>query len=129
MQEVFAKLLLHKKSLKDQYPSSLLFRMSTNICLNVIHGDRFMASSDNRDILMNIAAHDDSERALMTRDMLDRIFRKEKPSTREIAVMIFVDGMTLSEVAGEVGLSMSGVRKRIRELRRRAEIKKEIYYE
>ena len=129
MQEVFTKLLIYKKRLKAQYPSSLLFRMSTNICLNMIRGDRFMASGDNRDILVNIAAHENSERTLVTRDLLDRLFRKEKPSTREIAVMYFVDGMTLKEVASEAGMSISGVRKRIRELRMRAEIKKEIYHE
>ena len=60
--------------------------------------------------------------------MLKKIFKKENPSTREIAVMIFVDGMTHQEVADEIGLSVSGVRKRIRELRTRMEIKKEIYY-
>lgn len=43
--------------------------------------------------------------------------------------MYFVDGMTLREVAGEVGLSLSGVRKRIRELRIRVKQTKEIYNE
>ncbi|MFC2142178.1 RNA polymerase sigma factor [Acidobacteriota bacterium] len=129
MQEVFTNLLIHKKRLKAQYPSSLLFRMSTNICLNMIRGDRFLSSSDNSDILANIAAFDDSEKALAMRDLLDRLFRKEKPSTREIAVLLFVDGMTLKETAAEVGMSLSGVRKRIRELRQRTRIKKEIYHE
>jgi DNA-binding NarL/FixJ family response regulator len=54
-------------------------------------------------------------------NLLDHIFKREKKSTREIAVMHFVDGMTLKEVADEVGLSVSGVRKRIRELRSRVQ--------
>ncbi len=58
-----------------------------------------------------------------------KIFRKEKPSTKEIAVLHFIDGMTLKEVSEEVGLSLSGVRKRIRELRQQIKIKKEIYDE
>ena len=129
MQEVFTNLLIHKKRLKDQYPASLLFRMSTNICLNMLRGDRFLSSSDNSDILAKIAAFEDSEKTLVMRDLLDRLFRKEKPSTREIAVLVFVDGMTLKETAAEVGMSLSGVRKRIRQLRLRARIKKEIYHE
>ena len=42
---------------------------------------------------------------------------REKPSTRVIAVLHLVDGMTLEEVAREVGLSVSGVRKRLRMLK------------
>jgi len=92
MQEVFTKLLVHKKRLKDRYPSSLLYRMSTNICLNMIRGDRFMASSDNTDILLNIAAHDDNEKTLVTRDLLDRLFKKYKKLVFGLAcrVSIFV---------------------------------------
>ena len=36
-----------------------------------------------------------------------------------MAVLHYRDGMTLEEVAGEVGLSVSGVRKRLRGLRAR----------
>ena len=36
-----------------------------------------------------------------------------------MAVMHYVDGMTLEEVARNVGLSVSGVRKRLRQLRER----------
>ena len=38
-------------------------------------------------------------------------------STRTIAVLHYVDGWTLEEVAQEVSLSVSGVRKRLRVLR------------
>jgi RNA polymerase sigma-70 factor (ECF subfamily) len=84
---------------------------------------------DDQDILTNIAMYDEKEKQLVLENLLNHIFKKEKTSTREIAVMHFVDGMTLKEVAGEVGLSVSGVRKRLRELRARVQIKKEVYYE
>jgi RNA polymerase sigma-70 factor (ECF subfamily) len=61
--------------------------------------------------------------------LLEKIFKKEKPSTREIAVMHFVDGLTFQEVADEIGLSISGVRKRIRQFRSRVMNKREIYYD
>jgi RNA polymerase sigma-70 factor (ECF subfamily) len=49
--------------------------------------------------------------------LLERIFLGEVESTRTIAVLHWVDGMTLEEVANEVGRSVSGVRKRLRTLR------------
>ncbi len=131
MQEVFTKLMISKKRLKGIYPSSLLFRISTNVCLNMIRDQRSHRSIDisNEDLLIQLASYDKGEDRLIIRDLLDRLFRKEKHSTREIATLHFVDGMTLQEVANEVGLSLSGVRKRIRELKARINIKKETYNE
>ena len=68
---------------------------------------------------MQIASAEDHESRLIDRLTLEDIFRHERPSTRAIAVMRYVDGMTLEEVATEVGLSVSGVRKRLRTLRGR----------
>jgi RNA polymerase sigma-70 factor (ECF subfamily) len=131
MQEVFTKLMINQKRLKGIYPSSLLFRISTNVCLNMIREQRSHRSIDisNEDLLIQLASYDMGEDRLILRDLLDRLFRKEKQSTREIATLHFVDGMTLQEVADEVGLSLSGVRKRIRELKARINIKKEAYNE
>lgn len=129
LQDVFTKLLVYRERLKMKYPSSLLFRISTNLCLNIIRDQRLHRTTNDEDLLVNIALYDESEDRTAVRDILERIFKGEKKSTREIAVMHFVDGMTLPEVAREVGLSHSGVCKRIRELRARAKIKKEKYYE
>lgn len=129
MQEVFIKVLLNKKRLKNQYPSSLLFRIATNVCLNILRAQRIYYATNNSDILPEIAQYDESENRLIISNFLDYIFKREKKSTREIAVLHFVDGMTLNEVANAVGLSISGVRKRIRELRAKIKIDKEIYYE
>jgi len=129
MQEVFAKVLTQKIRLKNLFPSSLLFRISTNLCLNLIRDHRKHLSLDQDDLLTQIAVSDEKEERFVIRDTLDRIFKREKPSTREIAVLHFVDGMTLEEVAKEVGLSQSGVRKRIRGLRARIKNSKELRYE
>ncbi len=128
-QEVFAKVLIHKDRLKDRYPSSLLFRISTNTCLNMIRNHHGHSPLDSENPLHGIAFYDESEKTVMMKDILDKIFRKENPSTREIAVMFFVDGMTHKEISDEIGLSVSGVRKRIREFRSRVQTKREIYYE
>jgi len=129
MQEVFIKLLLNQKRLKNQYPSSLLFRIATNVCLNMIRSQKSHQEINDEDILTNIALYDENENRFIVNNLLDHIFKREKKSTREIAVMHFVDGMTLKEVAGAVGLSLSGVRKRLRELRQRTKKIREVYNE
>ncbi|MCP4216570.1 MAG: sigma-70 family RNA polymerase sigma factor [bacterium] len=129
MQDVFTKLLLSKDSLNNQYPSSLLYRMATNVCLNVIRAGTYRREVDTEDVLTNIAFFDEMEQSTIMNSVLDHIFKREKQSTREIAVLHFVDGLTLQQVADEVGLSLSGVRKRIRELRARIKTNKEDYYD
>jgi len=129
MQDVFTKVLMRKENLKGMYPSSLLFRMATNVCLNMIRAQKSHLDISKEGLLAQIAFIDDSEDRMMIKNTLDRIFRKEKKSTREIAVLHFVDGMTLKEVAHEVGLSLSGVRRRIRDLRTRIQIEKEVCHD
>jgi RNA polymerase sigma-70 factor (ECF subfamily) len=126
-QEVFAKLLIHKKQLRNQYPSSLLFRITTNTCLNMLRAQRDRRFIESEAVLENILSFDESEKRTMLKDLLEKIFMKEKLSTYEIAVMHFVDEMTHQEVADETGLSVSGVRKRIREFLTRVKNKREMY--
>jgi RNA polymerase sigma-70 factor (ECF subfamily) len=120
MQETFVKLLTNQDRLTGDYPSSLLFRIATNTCLNIIRGAKRKAEVlGNEELLLNIAAFDETEFLLSSRSLLDHLFKKEKASTREIMVMLYVDKMTLDEVAREIGLSVSGVRKRVREFKAR----------
>lgn len=134
MQEVFMKLILNKKRLKGIYPSSLLLKIATNVCLNIIrakHPYQEHQGQDKEDILINIARYDErksQENRLIINSVLEWIFKKEKKTTREIAVMHFVDRMTLKEIAGEMGLSVSGVRRRLRVLRERIKSNKEVCY-
>jgi len=69
---------------------------------------------------MQIASAEDPAGPAAARSLLARIFRSEKASTGTIAVLHLLDGLTLEEVAGEVGMSVSGVRKRLRLLKERA---------
>lgn len=125
MQEVFVKVMTHRKQLSAQYPSSLLYRMATNICLNKIRSENIRAAQGDEETLCNIACFEENEKCWIIRQLLSKIFKQEKRSTRDIAVMHYVDGMTLKEIAHEVGLSFSGVRKRLRVLRTRIEQMKE----
>lgn len=117
-QEVFLRLLERSSSLHSEYPSSLLWNMATHLCLNRIR-DRKRRGNDtgSEDLLLQIACLDEGQVALETRNLLEKIFGVHPESSRTIAVLHFVDEMSLEEVAEQVKMSVSGVRKRIRALR------------
>jgi RNA polymerase sigma-70 factor (ECF subfamily) len=119
MQEVFVKLILNKHRLNGPYLSNLLFKISTNVCLNRLRGKRRNHSLTELNLVEAIAFYDEHEERTILGDFIDFIFRREKKSTREIAVMHYLEGMTLTEVSQEIGLSVSGVRKRLRVLQER----------
>lgn len=120
MQEVFVRLLSHRDRLHGRYPSSLLYRIATNVCLNIIRECKSHRTAADDDILSRIACGAEQETRTLASVILERLFRREKPSTREMAVLHFVDGMTFQQVARETRMSVSGVRKRLREFRARA---------
>lgn len=116
-QDVFVRLLERQDRLKDDYPSSLLYRMATNLCLNRIRDAKRWKTTADPDLLDQIADWDDTEGRTEALSVLDRLFGRERESTRTMAVLHYVDGMTLEQVANEVSMSVSGVRKRLRGLR------------
>ena len=119
MQDTFVQLIRYKDRLNDEAPSSLLYRMATNVCLNRIRSTSRKPEVSGDDLLSRIAGTDEPEARVTARNLLSRLFSREKVSTRTIATLHLIDGMTLEEVAEEVGLSVSGVRKRLRPLRGR----------
>jgi len=116
-QEVFVRLLQRRGRLDARYPSSLLYRMATNLCLNHIRDRGRRPAVADEDLLMRIASAEEPGGASEARLLLDRLFGRHPESSRTMAVLHFVDGLTLEEVAEETGLSVSGVRKRLRGLR------------
>jgi len=117
MHDVFVKVLVREDELDDRAPSSLLFRIATNVCLNRIRAEGRRREAVDDDLVRRIACSDDPERRSGARLSLSRLFGGEKESSQTIAVLHLLDGMTLEEVASEVGMSVSGVRKRLRRLR------------
>ncbi|MBN2353558.1 MAG: sigma-70 family RNA polymerase sigma factor [Spirochaetales bacterium] len=126
-QDTFVRLLRSRDKLTDAAPSSLLYRIATNVCLNVLRAEKNRTVRDSNDVLLHIADASDHTESFLHRHILDKIFQSEKPTTREIAVMRYVDGMSLEEVAAESGLSVSGVRKRLRALKARIGAQKVVY--
>jgi RNA polymerase sigma-70 factor, ECF subfamily len=127
MQDTFVRLLRYRQKLTAAAPSSLLYRIATNVCLNILRSGKNRTVAAGDDLIDEIAADGNLEESFVRREILDRIFQSEKPTTRAIAVMRYVDGLSLEEVAAESGLSVSGVRKRLRLLRERVRERKEVY--
>lgn len=116
-QEVFVRLIVSQHRLNDQHLSSLLYRIATNLCLNRIRDARRRPETSADERLLQIACAEESGAASDARLLLDRLFGRHPESSRTMAVMHYVDGLTLEQVAAETGMSVSGVRKRLRGLR------------
>jgi RNA polymerase sigma factor (sigma-70 family) len=119
MQDVFVQVIRNRSRLTNQAPSSLLNRIATNVSLNKRRNDRIRNPGGSESILDAIAVASDVEERFAAVRLVDRLLGREPPSTRTIAVLHLVDGLTHQEVAREVGLSVSGVRKRLRTLKGR----------
>lgn len=120
MQDTFVQLLVHQESLRGDAPSSLLYKIATRVCLNILRTERRRSAeaipASDEGILEKVAALTDSagDSRFMARDFLSRIFHGVEESTALMAVLFFFDEMTLEEIAKEVKMSVSGVRKRLR---------------
>jgi RNA polymerase sigma-70 factor, ECF subfamily len=119
MHDVFVEILRRKATLDDRAPAALLLTTATNVCLNRLRSQRRHPEDREEALLQSIAGETGNEARTLARRMLDRIFGAEPESTAVIAVLHHVDRMTLEEVAAEVGMSVSGVRKRLRTLKER----------
>jgi RNA polymerase sigma factor (sigma-70 family) len=125
MHEVFLKILSNQNRLTGEYPSALLYRIATNTCLNRIRNERKHSLNEYLDILHNTSFFENQEEN-STRNLLTYILEKEKESTRQIAVLYFVNGMTIKEIAETMNISISGVHKHLAKLRRKIRDKGEI---
>ena len=116
MQDVFVE-VARRKTMSVDAPSSFLYRTATNVCLNKMRSRKRKPQDLEPELVERIASAPIAEERSLTRDLLARLFSREPESTKLIAVMHLVDGYTLQEVATETGMSVSGVRKRLRKLK------------
>jgi RNA polymerase sigma-70 factor (ECF subfamily) len=112
-QDVFVRLLQHRQRLDDRYPSSLLYRIATNVCLNRLRDRRRDPGRPGDEALDQVTRCPDLDAPLV----LERLFERHPDSTRVMAILHYANGLTLQQVARRCGLSLSGVRKRLRGLR------------
>ena len=118
MQEVFLKVLQKKNTLTVTHPSSLLYRLATNICINRIRSERKHEIKKYLDIFQNTSFFEIQEEETIAKYLFEFVLKKEKGTTRKIAVMYFLNGMTIKEVSATLKLSTSGVHKHLEKLKR-----------
>jgi RNA polymerase sigma-70 factor (ECF subfamily) len=123
LHEVFLKVVSNQNRLTGKYPSALLYRIATNVCLNFIRNEKKHSLNEYLHILHNISFFENQEQDSSARYLLGYILEKEKETPRKIAVMYFINGMTIKEIAETMGLSISGVHKHLDKLRRRIKVK------
>lgn len=117
MHDVFVRLMRERERLDDRALSSLLYRIATNVSLNRLRTKKRRPEAPDDDLLAALAHATDFEEAMQGRTLVQRLFGGVAESTTTMAVMHWVDGMSLEEVSAETGMSVSGVRKRLRVLR------------
>ena len=117
MQDTFVRLIQAHGTLNQEFPSSLLYRIATHAALDRIRTRKRHPEDRDERLLASIADESDMEGRLTAGRFLGRLFGREEESSRVMAVLHFVDGLTLEEVAEQCGFSVSGVRKRLRKIR------------
>lgn len=121
MQDVFLRIIDSKCKIKEVC-SSLFYVTATRVCLNKIRSDKIRSGPDF-DSVSELLADEFSESGrekIEAQMILDKIFESRDKKDVLIAVLHFVDGLTLEETAEEAEMSVSGVRKRISELKKHA---------
>ena len=117
MQETFVNLLRHHESLHGRYPSSLLYRIATNVCLNILRANRRRPSVSADTLPNEIVDATRVEDRILDSLVVEQIFSKSRGGTRRIAEMHYAEGHTLAETAEQAAISISGAYKRLRRLR------------
>ncbi len=115
-QEVFVRALERADRLDDHAPSSLLYTMATRVCLNRLRSARRRPEQPDSALIEALATLSGVEERMHARALLGKLFGRQPESSATIAALYWLDGLTLEEVAARVGMSVSGVRKRLRAL-------------
>ena len=124
VQDVFVKLIRNQQRLRGDYPSSLLYTMATNTCLNRLRWRKHHSESSNDDVSdMLLLSTDTGYDEVDAKLIIDSILSTESEKTRVICYLYFGDNMTLAEIGAMIGLSVSGVRKHLISFQSRARIK------
>lgn len=119
LQDVFAR-MLERRLPAVEFPSTWLYTVATRVCLDRLRSAPVRRNA-GEDLLLDIAVSEDLEEKVTARRILERIFHRHEASTKVMAVLYYLDGLSLEEVAEQVGLSVSGVRKRLDGLRSKSQ--------
>ena len=120
VQDVFLNLLKATKPLHGAFPSSLLYTMATNVCLNRLRTRKREANSDCLSADESFPFEIDTSYEQIDAELLSQaILEGETEELRTICFMYYSDGMTFKEIGAAVGMSISGVRKKLETFKER----------
>lgn len=117
MQDVFVQILRRRDTIEDRGLGGLLHVTATNVCLNRLRGRQRKPHTAVGDLLERIADSSAESAQFEARHLLRGAFAREPASSGVIAVLHLSDGLTLEQTAKMVGMSVSGVRHRLRSLK------------
>jgi RNA polymerase sigma-70 factor (ECF subfamily) len=117
-QEIFERCLRRCDQLRPG-PELLawLYRVSTNACLDRLRSRRNDLQTPLREDDRAWGGSTDHESRMLDRDSLRRLFGAVEKRTREVAVYLYIDGMTQQEVAKVSGITDRSVRNHVARLR------------
>jgi RNA polymerase sigma-70 factor, ECF subfamily len=117
LQEIFLKVLRSYASFRgSSSPSTWLYRVATNHCLNRLR-DRGRAERVDQEVARRI--EQSAEGAIAAREVLERLLARTDERTKAILVYRYLDDMSLQEVADTMGLARNTVASSLRKLERR----------
>ena len=94
--------------------SSLLCTMATRVCLRILKRQRIVFQRFDDENEKDVLADVTSEQRHIVCNQLHFLFAKQRKSTARIAKLALLDGYTHEEVADRMGMSASGIRRRLR---------------
>lgn len=117
--DVFVKFVQVAGRQDIEHPSALLWRIATNHCLNLIAKKSSGEKLSPEPLVLELACAFGGARQLEARSLIRQLFSSSHEKTRYIATLYYLDGMTHEQVAQELGMSVSGIRKQLRGVRAR----------
>jgi RNA polymerase sigma-70 factor, ECF subfamily len=93
-QDVFVRVVVSRERLDTRFAASLLYRIATNVCLNRIRDRRNEPAPVDDERLRLIAGVEDPSGVSDARLLLERLFGRHPESSRTMAVLHYVDGLT-----------------------------------
>jgi RNA polymerase sigma-70 factor (ECF subfamily) len=128
LQTVFTKLIEKKPVIHEKTAVSFFYKMTTNCCIDYVRSLKRKKESSIDHILPFVKNPHNETKKIMHKELLNIIFANVPADTKTMAIMYILDDMTYEEIAKEFNFSISGVRKRISELKRKAMPYKEVLY-
>jgi RNA polymerase sigma-70 factor (ECF subfamily) len=120
-QDVFVKLLRGEEKIHGKFPSSFLYTIATNICLNKLRWRR-RHSETSHEVIEDFASTEKVYDLVEAKMLIEAILKDESAEVRTICYMYHMDGMTLEEIGKAIGISFSAVRKRLKSFAARAQL-------